>query len=596
MGSAPSHRPACRANESNGRMRDDTTASGYKVLARAYRPQRLSELVGQDALVRTLTNAFASGRLAHAFLLTGIRGVGKTTTARIIAKALNCEGPDGTGGPTPEPCGVCGPCRSIEAQNAIDVVELDAATHTGVDNMRDLLASVRYGPTTLRTKVYIVDEIHMLSASAFAALLKTLEEPPAHTKFVFATTEQRKVPVTIVSRCQRFDLKRVPPDLLAGHLAGICRKEGVEAEPEALALIARIAEGSVRDSLSLLDQSIALGDGKVVASQVADMLGLADRARLLDLLEPLLTGQPQAALEVFAELHARGADPVAVVQDLLGACHWISRLKLDNSADPGWHTGQDGHARGVALAGRLSLPAAARAWQVLLRGLDEVKNAPDGAMAAEMLLLRLACLSELPPPAELLRRLERLGQDGAPAAPRGQPAMATAPAAPIARRPEPLPERRALPEPPSAPPAPPAAGQAEPTDFAGLVEFLRRNGEPMLASTLETGVHLVRMAPQRLEIRPAPGTRPDLANLLQDALHARTGRRWMVAIVNERGQPTLSEQRAEERSRLIEALSADPGIRRILEAYPGARIEDVRPVTGTPDQPDDQNEKRIERA
>jgi DNA polymerase-3 subunit gamma/tau len=571
-------------------MRDDTTASGYKVLARAYRPQRLSELVGQDALVRTLINAFASGRLAHAFLLTGIRGVGKTTTARIIAKALNCEGPDGNGGPTPEPCGLCGPCRAIEAQNAIDVVELDAATHTGVDNMRDLLASVRYGPTALRTKVYIVDEVHMLSASAFAALLKTLEEPPAHTKFVFATTEQRKVPVTIVSRCQRFDLKRVPPDVLAGHLARICAKEQVEAEQDALALIARIAEGSVRDSLSLLDQAIALGGGRVEAAQVADMLGLADRSRLLDLLEPLLSGQPKEALDVFAELHARGADPVAVIQDLLGACHWLSRLKLDKNADPGWHTGKDGHARGVALAGRVGLPVAARAWQVLLRGLDEVKTAADGAMAAEMLLLRLACLAELPPPGELLRKLERLSQAAPPAsAARPEPTPASPTPSLVQRAP-------AMPAAPAPSRSVPQPGAGEPADFPALVAFLRSHGEPLLASMLETGVHLVRMAPQRLEIRPAAGVRPDLANLLQDALHQRSGKRWIVAIVNERGMPTLAEQHAALRDRLIAELSADPAIRRILDAYPGARIEDVRPAATEFTSPDDQPEKRIERA
>jgi DNA polymerase-3 subunit gamma/tau len=546
--------------------------------------------VGQDALVRTLINAFASGRLAHAFLLTGIRGVGKTTTARIIAKALNCEGPDGNGGPTPEPCGLCGPCRAIEAQNAIDVVELDAATHTGVDNMRDLLASVRYGPTALRTKVYIVDEVHMLSASAFAALLKTLEEPPAHTKFVFATTEQRKVPVTIVSRCQRFDLKRVPPDVLAGHLARICAKEQVEAEQDALALIARIAEGSVRDSLSLLDQAIALGGGRVEAAQVADMLGLADRSRLLDLLEPLLSGQPKEALDVFAELHARGADPVAVIQDLLGACHWLSRLKLDKNADPGWHTGKDGHARGVALAGRVGLPVAARAWQVLLRGLDEVKTAADGAMAAEMLLLRLACLAELPPPGELLRKLERLSQATPPAsAARPEPTPASPTPSLVQRAP-------AMPAAPAPSRSVPQPGAGEPADFPALVAFLRSHGEPLLASMLETGVHLVRMAPQRLEIRPAAGVRPDLANLLQDALHQRSGKRWIVAIVNERGMPTLAEQHAALRERLIAELSADPAIRRILDAYPGARIEDVRPAATEFTSPDDQPEKRIERA
>ena len=571
-------------------MPEDSTASGYKVLARAYRPQRLSELVGQDALVRTLANAFASGRLAHAFLLTGIRGVGKTTTARIIAKALNCEGPDGTGGPTPEPCGACGPCRSIEAQNAIDVVELDAATHTGVDNMRDLLASVRYGPTALRTKVYIVDEVHMLSGSAFAALLKTLEEPPAHTKFVFATTEQRKVPVTIVSRCQRFDLKRVAPPVLVGHLASICAKEKVAADADALALIARMAEGSVRDSLSLLDQSIALGDGKVDAGQVADMLGLADRSRLLDLLEPLLTSQPKQALAVFGELYARGADPIAVVQDLLGACHWLSRLKLDPEAQPSWHTGKDGHERGLALAGRIGLPAAARAWQVLLRGLDEVKTAADGAMAAEMLLLRLACLTELPPPGELLRKLERLTQGQAAGPPaQASPATPSEPVHALAASQAAPPAAAQAPVAPE-PPAPPTAF----SDLAEMVDYLRAKGEPMLASMVENGVHLVRMAQGRLEIRPEPGVRADLASLLGDALHRHTGKRWMVAVVNEPGAPTLRAEADRERARLIKKLSADPGIRRVLEAYPGARIEDVRPPR--PNRPDQVPHMRIESA
>jgi DNA polymerase-3 subunit gamma/tau len=592
-------------------MRDDTTASGYKVLARAYRPQRLSELVGQDALVRTLTNAFSSNRLAHAFLLTGIRGVGKTTTARIIAKALNCEGPDGRGGPTPEPCGVCNPCRSIEAQNAMDVVELDAATHTGVDNMRDLLASVRYGPTALRIKVYIVDEVHMLSGSAFAALLKTLEEPPEHTKFVFATTEQRKVPVTIVSRCQRFDLKRVPADLLAGHLAGICGRENVEAEPEALTLVARIAEGSVRDALSLLDQAIALGSGKVVAEQVADMLGLADRGRLLDLLEPLLGNRPKEALEVFADLYARGADPIAIIQDLLGACHWVSRLKLDRNADSGWYVGKTGHERGVVLAGQIGLPAAARAWQVLLRGLDEVKTAADGAMAAEMLLLRLACLSELPPPAELLRRLERL--ESVRSRSRHEESVQTEPAdakASAARVGEFAPlddqDRNTAAVPSELPPVPPKAGTSSSNegrtraigfeDYPAMVESLK-SAEPMLASMLETGVHLVRMSPQRLEIRPDPGVRPDLANLLQDALHRATGKRWMVAVVNERGSPTLAEQRVFRRDELIAELSSDPAIRRILDAFPGTTIEDVLTSNSSASVlPTDEPGRRIERA
>jgi DNA polymerase-3 subunit gamma/tau len=371
--------------------------------------------------VRTLKNAFASGRIAHAYLLTGIRGTGKTTTARIIAMGLNCVGPDGTGGPTPEPCGACHSCRAIAEGRSLDVTELDAASHTGIGDMRELQEGMMFGPSASRFKVYILDEAHMLSGAAWNSMLKTVEEPPPHAKFVFATTEARKVPVTVLSRCQRFDLRRVEPEALAGHLAEICRRERVEAEPEALALIARAAEGSVRDSLSLLDQAIALSEvPPVAAATVQEMLGLGDRLRVLDLFDAVMRGRRprsstgSASSTGWASTRGPGAGPARRLPRL-------SRLKVRPEAGGALGLGGELLKRARAMAEDLSLPVLARAWQMLLRGTEEVRAAPDGAAAAEMLLLRLACVAELPPPAELARLIRG---DGAP------PAHAAASAAP----------------------------------------------------------------------------------------------------------------------------------------------------------------------
>ena len=562
-------------------------AAPYRVLARAYRPTRLTELIGQDVLVRTIRNAFASGRVAHAFLLSGIRGVGKTTTARIIARGLNCTGPDGNGGPTPEPCGACPSCRAIDQGRALDVIEMDAASQTGKGDVVELLQGVSFVPTSSRHKVYILDEVHMLSEKAWAALLKTVEEPPPHAKFIFATTEARKVPLTVLSRCQRFELRRVDAAMLAGHLRGICARERVEASDAALALIARAAEGSVRDSLSLLDQAIATSEaGPVEADLVRDMLGLGDRVRLLELFEALLRGDPGEALERFQALHGLGADPGAVVLDLLEIAHWLSRLRVQ-PADAASSLGLAAPVadRAAALAEGTSLPVLARAWQMLLKGVDEVRAAPDAAAAAEMLLLRVACAADLPPPAELARLL----RDGAPSAtpsatPRVPPA---APDPPAARAPGagPRPVAAALPRSAVAPvPAEPARVPPEPTpgpaSFAGLVACLRDGGEAPLAAWLQQSAHLIRFEPGRLELRLAQGAPSNLISRLGEAAARLTGRRWVVALGSAEGSATLAEQDAARKARRLAEAEADAAVREVLRAFPGATLHDIRPRDG----------------
>ncbi|HJU14864.1 MAG TPA: DNA polymerase III subunit gamma/tau, partial [Stellaceae bacterium] len=379
------------------------TAGGYRVLARKYRPQTFAELIGQEAMVRTLANAMAAGRIAHAFMLTGVRGVGKTTTARIIARALNCVGPDGKGGPTPTPCGVCEECRAITEDRHVDVIEMDAASRTGVDDIRDLIEGVRYRPVSARTKVYIIDEVHMLSRQAFNALLKTLEEPPPDVKFVFATTELPKVPVTVLSRCQRFALRRVPLDLLVPHYRKIAEQEGIAIEPAALSLIACAADGSVRDGLSLLDQAIALCGAQIAEAAVRDMLGIADRGLVFALFESALSGAAAEALTRMDQLYEGGADPVMVLRELLDLCHFATRMKLAPEAGAGDPYAEGDRDRAGPLAQRLSVPVLARAWQILLKGIPEVQTATRPVAAAEMVLVRLAYAADLPTPDEALR-------------------------------------------------------------------------------------------------------------------------------------------------------------------------------------------------
>ncbi len=548
---------------------------GYRVLARKYRPTRLADLVGQEVLVRTLTNAFAGGRLAHAWLLTGVRGIGKTTTARILARALNCVGADGTvDAPVVEPCGRCEHCTAIAGDRHVDVLEMDAASRTGVDDVREIVESARYAPATARFKVYIVDEVHMLSTAAFNALLKTLEEPPAHVKFVFATTEARRIPVTVLSRCQRFDLRRVEAGRMAEHLAAVAGREGAVVEADALALLARAADGSVRDGLSLLDQ--AIGDaagGPVAAAAVRDMLGLADRERVFDLLDAVLDGGLARALDLLAAQYAAGADPTVVLEDMLALTHWLTRLKLtpDAAADPGLPDAE--RVRGRAMAGTLAVAELTRCWQILLKGLSEARLAPAPLQAAEMVLVRLAHAAALPSPAELVRRLEE-GRSAAPATPSATPAAAPARPAEGASEPAPPPA-----EPPAGAPAPAAGAEPQPPgSFAEVAALFAERREPVLHRHLTRDVHLVAFEPGRIALRPDAGAPSDLAARVARCLEAWTGDRWSVAVSDEAGAPSLQEQVDARAAEDAAAAARDPLVGRVLKTFPGATIRDVRPV------------------
>jgi len=570
----------------------------YRVLARKYRPRTFDELIGQDALVRTLTNAITSGRIAQAFMLTGVRGVGKTTTARIIARALNCTGPDGTGGPTVTPCGLCDNCRAIAEDRHVDVMEMDAASHTGVDDIREIIDGVRYAPVSARYKLYIIDEVHMLSRSAFNALLKTLEEPPAHVKFVFATTEIRKVPVTVLSRCQRFDLRRVDAAVLKEHFTRVTEREGAAIEPDAAALIARAADGSVRDGLSLLDQAIALsGGGAVSAQQVRDMLGLADRSRVIDLFDAAVTAKPADALAILADLHRVGADPVVIVQDLLDLTHNLTRLKVipGTAADPSLPEAE--RTRGASLSGALSMPALTRAWQMLLKGLGEVQAAPVPQQALEMVVIRLSYAADLPTPGDLIRQLQAAGGGGAGSAGRTMPAP-SAPA-PSASAPSVTAQSPAYAAAPrsggpaaagtapraqaSAPaPSPAAIVQGDddlspmPPDFRALVALFAERREGALYGHLHSAVHPVRMEPGRLVIRPTPAAPPNLANRVGALLSEWTGHRWVVVVSDERGRPTLAEEENQAQAHALAVAEANPVVRAVLGLFPGAKITEVR--------------------
>ncbi|WP_232627946.1 DNA polymerase III subunit gamma/tau [Methylobacterium sp. Leaf118] len=562
-------------------------ATPYRVLARKYRPQTFDDLIGQGAMVRTLANAFAANRIPQAWMLTGVRGVGKTTTARILARGLNYlrEGQPDTG-PTVTMPELGRHCRAIMESRHMDVLEMDAASHTGIDDVRGIIDGIRYSPVSARYKVYIVDEVHMLSEKAFNAFLKTLEEPPPHAKFVFATTEIRKVPVTILSRCQRFDLRRVEADTLSAHLKKICAAEAVPAEAEALAAITRAAEGSVRDALSLLDQAIAHGAGSVTAAGVRDMLGLADRARIVDLFEAVMRGDVPAA---FAELRAQydaGADPAVMLSDLAGFTHLVTRLKIvpDAAADPTLSEAE--RVRGAEFAARLPVRALSRAWQILLKALPEVQTAPRPLAAAEMAVVRLAYAADLPTPDEALRRLRSEGAalgGQAPAAP------ASGGGGPVAFARESgsaaLQRAPALPRPvlASANPAPEIVAPSEAASvglrlgrFEDVVAQAEAARDIALKVALERDVHLVRFEEGRIEFRLAAGGRPSLANDLARALDAWTGRRWIVAISKEEGAPTLAQNVREAEQTRHQNAAAHPLVREVLARFPGAQIVDVR--------------------
>ena len=513
--------------------------SPYRVLARKYRPQTFAELIGQDAMVQTLANAIARGRIAHAFLLTGVRGVGKTSTARLIAKALNCIGPDGQGGPTITPCNVCEPCRAISEGRHIDVIEMDAASHTGIDDIREIIDAVRYASVSARYKIYIIDEVHMLSKSAFNALLKTLEEPPEHVKFLFATTEVNKVPVTVLSRCQRFDLRRIPAEKLAAHFAEVAKAEGVDVDPEAVGMIARAAEGSARDGLSILDQAIAHGAGTVTADQVRDMLGLADRGRIRRLLQLILAGDATAALVELDEAHELGIDPMQLLRGLMESLHSATRAKAGAKTD----ALQSAEERETAeeMAGKLSWGSIHRLWQMLLKGLQDVAIAPDPREAAEMALLRLIHAADLPDPAALMARLG------------GEGAAAVASAAPSGK----------------------SAGPSAriPGDFRALVKMLQDNGKQILAQQLHDQVGVVRYAPPELVLKPTRPLGGDWSRELAAQLKSLTASSWQVSLSDEAGEPSLLDQEKIAEERVRSDVLADPNVQAVMDAFPDAQLE-----------------------
>ena len=556
----------------------ETSEQTYQVLARKYRPATFADLVGQEAMVRTLKNAFAAERIAHAFMMTGIRGTGKTTTARIIAKGLNCVGPDGTGGPTTEPCGRCEPCIAIAEGRHVDVMEMDAASRTGVGDMREVIDSVHYRAASARYKIYIIDEVHMLSNAAFNALLKTLEEPPAHVKFIFATTEIRKVPVTVLSRCQRFDLKRIEPEVQIALLRKIATAEGAQISDGALALITRAAEGSARDATSLLDQAISNGAGETTVDQVRAMLGLADRGRVLDLFDLIMKGDAAGALAELSGQYADGADPMAVLRDLADITHWVSVIKITPSAAEDPTTPQEERERGLAMAQALPMRVLSRMWQMLLKALEEVAFAPNAMMAAEMAVIRLTHVSDLPDPETLVKKLMSEprpsggggGSSGAPAGGGGggmvHGAMRMAPASP-ARGPT-MQGGQAL-----------ALAQGQMPVYATfdqVVALIREKRDMRLLMEVETSLKLAKYAPGRIEFEPAANAAPDLAARLSQRLQTWTGERWGVSIVSTGGAATIAQERdrAEEDQRA--EVMENPLVQAVIAAFPGAKISEIR--------------------
>jgi DNA polymerase-3 subunit gamma/tau len=568
----------------------------YRVLARKYRPSSFEDLIGQDAVVRTVSNAFETGRIPQAWILTGVRGVGKTTTARILARALNYELPDGSvKGPTihmPVP-GVH--CQAIMESRHMDVLEMDAASHTGVDDVRQINDSVRYAPASARYKVYIIDEVHMLSTAAFNAFLKTLEEPPEHAKFVFATTEIRKVPVTVLSRCQRFDLRRVDADVLMKHLGNIAAKENVEVEPEALGIIARAAEGSVRDSLSLFDQAIAHAAGTVRADAVRQMLGLADRTRVIDLFDSLARGDIASAFREFREQYDTGADPIVVLSDLAEFVNFVTRVKAVPATADNVAFGETERLRARDFAAKLSMRVLSRMWQMLLKGIAEAQAATRPAAAAEMVLVRIAYVADMPTPDEAIRMLEQNGGsspviagNAAPARTAPAPTVSAVPPSPTRATSAPRASAEASARPQMTAPSPDAQAAPAALRIASFPELVALAGEKrdlLTKAALEADVRLVRIEDGRLEVALERSAARTLINDLSRKLEQWTGRRWTVIVSNEAGQPTLRSQNEVVKNQRERAAESDPRVQEVLARFPGAKVVEVRKLAPEPPEP-----------
>ena len=525
----------------------------YRVLARKYRPTSFDDLVGQDVLVRTLSNAIASNRVAHAFLLTGIRGIGKTTTARIIARALNCEQ-----GPTINPCGVCSQCMGIADDRNVDVLEMDAASHTGVGDIRDLIETVRYMPSAARYKIYIIDEVHMLSTSAFNALLKTLEEPPPHVKFIFATTELKKIPVTILSRCQRFDLKRLTTEALAQHLQNICAKEQVEASEIALTLIATAAEGSVRDALSLLDQAIARAN-PITESDVRSMLGASDNTAMYSLMETLLSGETVAALSQLRGVYSSGSDPMMITQELMELVHLITRIKINPEAANDISLSEHERVHAKEMAHKLSMPVLARLWQMLLKGLGEIRMAPSGIAALEMLLIRIAHAADMPTPAELIKEVKDSGFRGQDSGRKNiEPPQ-------VAQRAEPVNS-----------PAIAAALSASPASYRELVNLFEEKREALFHIALRDHAQLVSFAPGKISVNLSPPPARDFTTRIAECLKKWTGQDWQVSLSTDAGEQSIAAQDAAHHASLKEQAAKEPIVASVMDQFPGAKIVGVK--------------------
>ena len=565
----------------------EKTNSPYRILAQKYRPSLFSEVVGQDSLVRTVSNTIESNRLPNAWILTGIRGVGKTSIARIIARSLNCIGKDGKGVATVNPCGICDNCISISEDRHVDVIEMDAASRTGVADIREIIESVKYSPTSARYKVYIIDEVHMLSTAAFNALLKTLEEPPPHVKFVFATTEIRKLPITVLSRCQRFDLRRVSVNTLHSYFLEIAEKEKFKITSEALQIISVAADGSIRDGLSLLDQAMSGGSKEITNDIVKKMLGMADKNKVLDLFENLMQGSTSAALKNLNDQYEMGVEPSVVIQELLETIHWLTRLKVAPEVAEEFDTPENNKVKGLNLSSKLSIPILTRAWQIMLKGLEDARAAPNSLQAVEMVLIRLSHASKMPPPAELIKKLQK-DQKNSNSNVSAQEILQNTDSHQETvhisnKRSENsnIPdtsleyENKFISEGSEALKLDETPTDDNPSTFKDLVDLAKDKMEPRLNYWLINDVHLVHFKTGHIEIRLRDGSYENLVGELSQCLDDWTGKRWVIAISNKEGEPTLAQQQSSKEEAIYELASQNPIVKSVLDAFPGSKVKNV---------------------